>query len=66
MAPLFALSIYLGWVNDDAPLIVRAIRLFVILTLAGLGFLFLGHRLKVAEIAGLRGFATSLLGRRKR
>ena len=66
MAPLFALSTYLGWVSDDVSLIVRAIRLFVILALAGLGFLFLGHRMKVAEIAGLRGFATSLLGRLKR
>ena len=66
MAPLFALTFYLGWVNDDASLILRATRLFVILLLAGLGFLFFGHRFKVAEIAGLRGFATSLLGRRKR
>jgi putative peptidoglycan lipid II flippase len=66
MAPLFALSTYLGWVSDDVSLIVRAIRLFLILALAGLGFLFLGHRMKVAEIAGLRGFATSLLGRLKR
>jgi putative peptidoglycan lipid II flippase len=66
MAPLFAISTYFGWVSDDASLILRAVRLFVLLALAGLGFLFAGHRLKVAEIAGLRGFATSLLGRRKR
>ena len=66
MAPLFAISTYFGWVSDDASLILRAVRLFVILALAGLGFLFAGHLLKVAEIAGLRGFATSLLNRRKR
>ena len=66
MAPLFAISTYLGWVNDDVSLIVRALRLLVVLLLAGLGFLFAAHRMKVAEIAGLRGFATSLLGRRKR
>jgi putative peptidoglycan lipid II flippase len=66
MAPLFAISTYFGWVSDDASLILRAVRLFVILALAGLGFLFAGHHLKVAEIAGLRGFATSLLNRRKR
>ena len=66
MAPLFALSTYLGWVNDDASLGIRALRLLLVLTLAGLGFLFAGHRFKVAEIAGLRDFATSLLDRRKR
>jgi putative peptidoglycan lipid II flippase len=66
MAPLFAISTYFGWVSDDASLILRAVRLFVILALAGVGFLFAGHLLKVAEIAGLRGFATSLLNRRKR
>ncbi len=66
MAPLFAISTYLGWVNDDVSLIVRALRLLAVLLLAGLGFLFAAHRIKVAEIAGLRGFATSLLDRRKR
>jgi len=66
MTPLFALSTYFGWVSDDVSLALRAIRLFLILAFAGLGFLFAGHLLKVAEIAGLRGFATSLLGRRKR
>jgi putative peptidoglycan lipid II flippase len=66
MAPLFAISTYLGWVSDDVSLIVRALRLLVVLSLAGLSFLFAAHRLKVAEIAGLRGFATSLLDRRKR
>ena len=66
MAPLFALSTYLGWANDDASLGIRALRLLLVLTLAGLGFLFVGHRFKVAEIAGLRDFATSLLDRRKR
>ena len=66
MAPLYALSTYFGWVSDDASLILRAVRLFVILALAGLGFLFAGHHLKVAEIAGLRGFATTVAARLKR
>jgi putative peptidoglycan lipid II flippase len=66
MAPLFALSTYLGWINDNFSLAIRALRLLVVLSLAGLSFLFAAHRLKVAEIAGLRGFATSLLDRRKR
>ncbi len=66
MAPIFAASLYFGWVSDDVSLIFRAARLFLLLAIAGLGFLFFAHRLKVAEIAGLRGFATTLLGRLKR
>jgi hypothetical protein len=33
---------------------------------SGLGYLFFAHLFKVAEIAGLREFATSTLGRRKK
>ena len=66
MAPLFALSTYLGWANDSAPLITRAARLIGTLTISGLGYLFLAHRFKVAEIAGLRSFATTLSAKLKR
>lgn len=66
MTPLFAIATYLDWVNDEATLLVRALRLLVILALSGLSYLFLAHRFKVAEIAGLRSFATTLLGRVKR
>jgi putative peptidoglycan lipid II flippase len=66
MLPLFALSTYLGWADDGAPLITRALRLFALLTLSGAGYLFIAHRFKVAEIAGLRGFATSVLAKLKR
>lgn len=65
MAPLFAISTYLGWVDDNVGLITRTLRLVFILTFSGAGYLALAHRFKVAEIAGLRGFATSLLARRK-
>jgi len=66
MAPLFALVTYCGWVNDDAGFITRAGRLALILILSGVGYLFAAHRLKVAEIAGLRGFATTVAARLKR
>jgi putative peptidoglycan lipid II flippase len=66
MAPLFALSTYLGWVSDEVSLLVRAIRLIFTLGLSGFAYLFFAHRFKVAEIAGLRTFATSALAKLKR
>lgn len=66
MLPLFLISQYFDWADDGATLIVRALRLFLVLGLSGLGYLFAAHRFKVAEIAGLRSFATSTLGRLKR
>ena len=66
MAPLFALSTYFGWVSDDVSMLVRALRLIFTLALSGIAYLFLAHRFKVAEIAGLRTFATSLLAKLKR
>ncbi len=66
MAPLFLITRYLGWADDSAPLITRALRLALVLTLSGLGYLLIAHRFKVAEIAGLRTFATKALGRLKR
>jgi putative peptidoglycan lipid II flippase len=66
MAPLFALSTYLGWVSDEVSLLVRAIRLIFTLGLSGVVYLFFAHRFKVAEIAGLRTFATSALAKLKR
>ena len=66
MAPLFALSTYLGWVSDEVSLLVRALRLIFTLGLSGIAYLFFAHRFKVAEIAGLRTFATSALAKLKR
>jgi putative peptidoglycan lipid II flippase len=66
MVPLFAISTYFGWVSDDATLLMRAIRLIFTLGFAGLGYLFLAHRFKVAEIAGLRSFATTVSAKLKR
>ncbi len=65
MAPIYLVITYLGWVESDAPLALRALRLAAVLTLAGIFFLFTAHRFKVAEIAGLRDFATATLKRRK-
>ena len=66
MVPFFVLLIVLDWVYDDASLIVRALRLALLLGGSGLGFLFAAKALKVSEIAGLRGFATSVLQRRRK
>jgi putative peptidoglycan lipid II flippase len=66
MLPLFAISTYFGWVSDDATLLMRAVRLAFTLAFAGLGYLFLAHRFKVAEIAGLRSFATTVSAKLKR
>jgi putative peptidoglycan lipid II flippase len=66
MTPFFAISSYLGWVNDEVSLVVRALRLLFTLGCSGLAYLFFAHRLKVAEIAGLRTFATSVLAKLKR
>jgi putative peptidoglycan lipid II flippase len=66
MLPLFAISTYFGWVSDDATLLMRAVRLTFTLGFAGLGYLFLAHRFKVAEIAGLRSFATTVSAKLKR
>jgi putative peptidoglycan lipid II flippase len=66
MAPLYIASRWAGWADDGAPLILRAVRLAVVLILAGSGYLFAAHRLKVAEIAGLQSFATTTLARLKR
>jgi putative peptidoglycan lipid II flippase len=66
MAPLFALSTYLGWGDDSAPFITRALRLAGTLAISGVGYLFFAHRFKVAEIAGLRSFATTVSAKLKR
>ena len=66
MAPFFALSTYLGWVDDEVSLLVRALRLLFTLGCSGIAYLFFAHRFKVAEIAGLRAFATSVLAKLKR
>jgi putative peptidoglycan lipid II flippase len=66
MAPIYIVTRYLGWADDGAAFPIRALRLALVLSLSGAGYLLMAHRFKVAEIAGLRGFATSALGRLKR
>jgi putative peptidoglycan lipid II flippase len=66
MVPFLVLLLVFDWVYDDASLIVRALRLALLLGGSGLGFLFAAKALKVSEIAGLRGFATSVLQRRRK
>ena len=66
MLPFFALSTYFGWVDGQGSLLMRALRLLLVLGGSGLAYLFIASRLKVAEIAGLREFATSTLNRRRK
>lgn len=66
MLPFFILSVISNWAYDDASLVVRAFRLVILLAGSGLGYLFAAKALKVSEIAGLRGFATSVLQRRRK
>ena len=65
MVPFLFIATYLGWVNDEAGLPIRALRLTLTLAGSGILYLYIGHRFKVSEITGLRAFATSLLARRK-
>ena len=64
--PLYLLVRYLGWSDDQVAISVRVLRLAGILAISGGGYLIAGHAFKVAEIAGLRDFATSKLSGRKK
>jgi putative peptidoglycan lipid II flippase len=66
MLPFFAIALIFDWIYDDASLPVRAVRLALLLGGSGLGYLFAAKAFKVSEIAGLRGFATSVLQRRRK
>jgi putative peptidoglycan lipid II flippase len=66
MLPLFALSYYFNWVSDDAPLIIRALRLAFVLGSSGLLYLAMSHFFNVAEIHTLRDYVKKLLMRGRR
>ena len=66
MLPFFAIALMFNWFYDDAPLIIRAARLGLLLGASGIAYLLVARALKVSEIAGLRGFATSVLQRRRK
>ena len=66
MTPMFAVATYLGWANDDVSIFTRALRLLLTLSVSGIGYLVIAHQFKVAEIAGLRSFATTVLTKLKR
>ena len=66
MLPFFALAQYFGWAYEETTLSIRALRLLFVLVGSGLGYLLCAKLLKVSEIAGLRGFATSVLPRRRK
>ena len=51
--------------NDDAQPLIGVIRLLIVLLGSGAGFLVVAHALKIAEIATMREFAISLLGKRR-
>jgi putative peptidoglycan lipid II flippase len=66
MLPFFALAQYFGWAYDETTLTIRGLRLLLVLGGSGVSYLLLAKLLKVSEIAGLRGFATSVLQRRRK
>jgi putative peptidoglycan lipid II flippase len=66
MLPFFALAQYFGWAYEETTLTIRALRLLFVLVGSGLGYLLCAKLFKVSEIAGLRGFATSVLQRRRK
>jgi putative peptidoglycan lipid II flippase len=66
MVPFFAISQYFDWAYDETSLVMRIIRLAFVLGGSGLAYLLCARALKVSEIAGLRGFATSIFERRRK
>jgi putative peptidoglycan lipid II flippase len=66
MVPFFAISQYFNWAYDETTLVMRIVRLTFVLGGSGLAYLLCARAMKVSEIAGLRGFATSVLQRRRR
>lgn len=67
MLPFFAISYFSHWAYTETALPMRALRLALLLGGSGATYLYLAKVLKVSEIAGLKGFATSVLrrGRKK-
>jgi putative peptidoglycan lipid II flippase len=67
MLPFFALTQYFGWAYEETTLTIRGLRLVFVLIGSGVAYLLCAKLFKVSEIAGLRGFATSVLqrGRKK-
>ena len=66
MAPFFAITVYFGWAYQETTIAVRALRLIFVLAGSGVAYLLVARALKVSEIAGLKGFATSVLQRRRK
>jgi len=66
MLPLFAISYLSHWAYTETALPVRALRLALLLGGSGATYLYLAKVLKVSEIAGLKGFATSVLRRSRK
>ena len=64
--PLYLAVRYLGWGDDQVAISIRFLRLTAIIAISGIGYLIAGHGFKVAEIAGLREFATTKLNGRKK
>jgi putative peptidoglycan lipid II flippase len=66
MLPFFALTQYYGWAYEETTLTIRALRLILVLGGSGVAYLLCAKLFKVSEISGLRGFATSVLQRRRK
>jgi putative peptidoglycan lipid II flippase len=66
MLPFFAISYFSHWAYNETTLPIRALRLALLLGGSGITYLLLAKSLKVSEIAGLKGFATSVLRRSRK
>jgi putative peptidoglycan lipid II flippase len=66
MLPFFAVVQYFRWIYEDTTLLMKVLRLAMVLVGSGVAYLFAARSLNVSEIAGLKGFATSLTKRRRR
>lgn len=65
MLPFFAISLYFGWMDDDAQPILGLLRLSFVLLGSGISFLVIAHAFKITEITAMKEFAISLLGKRR-
>ena len=65
MLPFFACSLFFGWSDNEASPILGLARLVMVLGGSAIGFLALGHLLKIAEISTLKEFVISLFSKRR-
>ncbi len=63
MAPIAFIVYRFGWINDEATLAIRALRLIGVMALSSVLYFSAAHVMKVGEIHTLRGYLKSALGK---